>query len=409
MIDKLRQLPPGLFFLFAGTIITRMGAFVFAYLTIYLSEARGYGFDQVGLILSVGSLGLLAGNVCGGWLTDCWSRKRTLILALLLNALGFAGLAGNYEAGCWYAIFLFIGYAGSGMYTPAANTVVADLTRDDIRPFAYTVNYVCINFGMALGPLLGGILASISYTWIFVGDIATSLICATLIGFGVAETRNANEIQVQPSQPKQGSYVKVWMRHPLVMIFCLSFFFLICPLMGLEYAVPLLVKSVFDSSLVNVGIIYTINATCILSISFVIEKLIRGRNEFLMMVVAGGFWTSGLLILLFGFSITSLVVCTFVWTIGEIIASILVPTFIAKRVAAAIKGRFMALNDIMRSLAGVLCPIGLGFVWTQHSVTAVIVVLTVLPAVGTFCYLTLYLVSVIQSRDLSAPAVIAKS
>ena len=177
MIEKLRRLPRPLFYLYAGTTITRLGAFVFPYLTIYLSEARGYGADRVGQILSAGSLGLLAGNFAGGWLTDRWSRKWTLILALLFNAAGFAGLAWQYDAGWTYALFLAIGYFGSGMYTPAANTVVADLAPQDIRPFAYTVNYVCINLGMALGPLIGGFLAAVSYGWIFVGDVATSLVC----------------------------------------------------------------------------------------------------------------------------------------------------------------------------------------------------------------------------------------
>ena len=65
--------------------------------------------------------------------------------------------------------------------------------------------------------------------------------------------------------------------------------------------------------------------------------------------------------LLSGFSVGALLLCTAIWTIGEIIASILVPSFIAKHVAEEVKGRFMALNDIVRSLAGVVCPIGLGF------------------------------------------------
>ena len=94
-LAKFRQLPRPLFYLYAGTMITRMGAFVFPYLTIYLSEARGYSFEIVGIILSVGSIGLLAGNFAGGSLTDRWSRKWTLIMALLLNACGFAGLAGR--------------------------------------------------------------------------------------------------------------------------------------------------------------------------------------------------------------------------------------------------------------------------------------------------------------------------
>ena len=114
MRDQLRQLPRPLYYLFAGTTITRMGSFVFPYLTIYLSEARGYAVDRIGQILSVGSIGLLLGNFAGGWLTDRWSRKWTLVAALLLNAVGFAALSAGYETPVLYALALFIGYFGSG-------------------------------------------------------------------------------------------------------------------------------------------------------------------------------------------------------------------------------------------------------------------------------------------------------
>ena len=406
MIDKLKQLPKPLYFLYAGTIVTRMGAFVFPYLTIYLSEARDYRFDKVGLILSVGSIGLLAGNVAGGWLTDHWSRKKTLILALLLNAAGFAGLAGDYQSGWAYALFLLIGYTGSGMYTPAANTVVADLAPAPIRPFAYTVNYVCVNLGMALGPLIGGFLAAVSYLWIFVGDVVSSLLCAGLILIGVNETIQRHPTDSGADAPKvDRSFIRVWLQHPLVLVFCLSYFFLILPLMGLEYAVPLLVKKTFSSSLAYVGMIYTINATCILSLSFLIERIIRRRNETLMMVLSGLFWTAGLTVLLVGFSVTALAICTVIWTIGEIIASIQVPTFIAKHVAPGVKGRFMALNDIVRSFAGVICPTGLGLIWQHSGPTTVVIVLTLFPAVGMTCFLVIHLVVSQRNRGLhSQPA-----
>jgi MFS family permease len=407
MIDDLRRLPRQLFFLYGGTIVTRMGAFVFPYLTIYLSEARGFGLDRVGLILSTGSVGLLLGNLTGGWLTDRWSRKWTLIAALLINAVGFAGLALDYDSGWQYALFLVIGYFGSGMYNPAANTLIADLTDESIRPFAYTVNYVGVNVGMALGPLLGGLLATIAYRWLFVGDVLTSLFCATLILVGIrdtlgsAATRGPNPGRAVSQQHRRRGLHLVWLRHPLVLAFCLSYFFLICPLMGLEYAVPILVKRTFASSLVYVGVVYTINAACILLLSFLIEKLIRRRNAIHSMIVAGFFWSAGLTILLFGFSMPSLLICTAVWTIGEIIASITVPTFISQRVDQEVKGRFLALNDVVRSLAGVLSPIGLGLIWSHRGPTTVVTVLTTLPIVAVLAYFTILAIEHLTSASPS--------
>ncbi len=381
-----------------------MGAFVFPYLTIYLSEARGYSYETVGAVLSVGSLGLLAGNFAGGTLTDRWSRKWTLIMALLLNASGFAGLALHYPHPWFYAFFLFVGYLGAGLYTPAANTVIADIAPATVRPFAYTVNYVCINLGMGLGPLIGGFLATVSFRWIFIGDVATSLACAGLILYGVAETKpdiGSTALQTKTRTPRMSW--SVWKQNQTVVIFCLFYFFLIGPLMGMEFAVPLLISKEFASSLVYVGIIYTINACCILAFSFLIEKLIRNRNEFLMMVLSGAIWTLGMSVLLFGYSVIALMICTAIWTIGEIIASILVPTFVASRVPEAFKGRFMALNDIVRSLAGVIFPIGLGFLWTYQSAGVVVLAITLLPAIGTVCYTVLFLKNSMLRRTAAAP------
>ena len=403
MLETLRRLPRSLYVLYAGTTITRLGTFVFPYLTIYLSEARGYGVDRVGLILSVGAIGLLVGNFAGGWLADLWSRKRTLVVALVLNAAGFAGLAGHYDSGGMYAAFLLLGYIGSGLYTPAANAVIADLAPPDIRPFAYTVNYVCINLGMALGPLAAGFLAGISYSWIFVGDVATSLVCAALIIVGLPDIRVARNMR-RRSEP--GLPIAVWMRYPLVALFCLANFFMIGPLMGLEYSVPLLVKKVFQQDLSVVGAVYTVNALCILAFSFVVERLVRGRDEVLAMVIAGLFWTAGLSILLAGWSSWALLICTAVWTIGEIIGSILVPSFIARHVGPDVKGRFMALNDLVRSFAGVICPIGLGLVWSRQGSPVVVSILLAMPVVGILCYLSLGLALWTRGRATVATSMV---
>lgn len=386
LLDRLRRLPAPLWFVYAGTTVNRLGAFVFPFLTIYLMEGRGLSFTQVGWILSIGSVGLLFGNLAGGWLTDRWSRKGTLLLALMINVLGFLGLSGRFEPVWTYAAFLFVGYVGTGLFGPAASTIIADLTTPEERPIAYTVNYVCTNLGMGLGPLLGGVLAATSYRLLFLGDIATSLACAALIYFGVRGM--AQPIQDEPGQRQP--MISIWLRHRLVFAFCLANFFLIAPLMGLEFAVPLLVKSTFASAPVYIGAVYTINAVCILALGFLVERIVRGRNEMLVMALSGLLWSVGLGILLAGFSMPALLLCTAVWTLGEIIASIVVPTFISRSVRPEVKGRFLALVDAMRSLAGIVCPITLGGLWEREGVLAAMVLILALPLAGTLAYLALF-------------------
>lgn len=382
MLDQLRALPRSLAYLYAGTIATRLGSFVVPYLTLYLSEHRGLGPSTTGQIIAAGGFGLLLGNLLGGWSADRVGRKATLLAALGINAIGVAALANTLPSESAYAVALALALAGAGMYTPAANALIADCTSDAQRPFAYAVHYVCINVGMGLGPLLGGFLAASAFTWLFVGDIATTLVCMLLIAAGLRAPPRATR-----PEPTPGSMLDAWRRHPRILVFCGASFFVVAPLMGLEYAVPLLVGSVLHEPLAYIGLVYSINAGCILVLGLPIERALRGRDEVTMMAVAGCLWTAGLVILLAGFSTAALLISTVVWTQGEIIASVVVPTYVSRRVDASAKGRLLALQDVVRSTAGIVAPITLGLVWDRLGASAVLIVLVATPAAGTLLYL----------------------
>ncbi|MEX1362426.1 MAG: MFS transporter [Nannocystaceae bacterium] len=383
---ELGALPRSLWLLVAGTTITRAGAFVFPYLTLYLGQERGLPLDVVGMVLAVGSVGLVGGNFLGGWAADRIGRKSTLLAALSINALGFLALGQPAATPASYAAWLLVGYVGSGMYGPAAAALIADETPEHRRPLAYTVNYMGANLGMAVGPLVGGLVAQASFGWLFIGDALTTMACALVIALGVhprpAPRRERKRLA-------RSGHCGLWRAHPGVLAFVGASFFLVAPLMGLEYAVPLLVARTFEADLVWVGVIYTINAGMILGSSVVVERWSRGRDEVRVMVVAAALWASGLLVLALCTSLWALVGCTVIWTLGEVVASIAVPSYVAARVPRHGKGRMMALADVVRSAAGMAAPLVLGVIWQGSGVDAVLTILVVLPLVGGALYLFL--------------------
>lgn len=380
---ELRQLPRSLWLLVAGTTITRAGSFVFPYLTIYLGQARGLSLDVVGVVLGVGSVGLIGGNLLGGWSADRLGRKPTLIAALVVNALGFLALWRPDASPATYAWWLAVGYLGQGMYGPAAAALIADETPERLRPLAYTTNYVGANLGMAVGPLLGGLLARASLGWLFIGDAVTTLACALIIGLGVHPRPAPRRDEALPR------HLEVWRAHPGVLVFVGASFWLVAPLMGLEYAVPVLVARSFEADLVWVGVIYSVNAGVVLTASFWIERRLRGRGEAGAMVAAAGLWAGGLLVLALGFSLPALVLCTVIWTLGEVICSIAVPSYVAARVPRRSKGRMLAMGDVVRSVAGMAAPLVLGVTWEAWGVGAVLTLLVSLPVVGGALYVSL--------------------
>ena len=382
ILARLRTLPRGLLPLYAGTIATRVGTFVVPYLTLYLAQHRGLSMAVTGRVIAAGGVGLLLGNLAGGWLADRIGRKPTILAALVLNVVGIACLGSGMSSALAYGLALAVTSMGAGMYTPAANAWIADLTRDRTRQLAYAVNYLCINVGMATGPLLGGLLAAASFGWLFVGDIATTVLCgAILLGTTAPPKTTA------PQGPETRSWA-AW-RQPgalAVLAFCGASFFVIAPLMGLEYAVPLLVGTVFDQPLVLVGTVYTINAGCILVLGLFLERMLAGRDPVRMMVLAALLWAAGLGVLAWGFSVSALLLSTVVWTLGEMVGSVVVPTYVSQRVAPAFRGQFLALPDAMRSLASVVAPIALGWQWDAQGPRAVVHTLVAVPLLGATLY-----------------------
>ncbi|MCX5388050.1 MFS transporter [Streptomyces sp. NBC_00083] len=374
---RLGELPLALRVLFAASFVNRAGMFVFPLLAVYLVRGKGLGPAEAGLLISVGSTGLLVGSLLSGPVCDRRGRRAALLAALLLNAAGYLGLALLDGAPWAYAALLFLALVGTGMFGPASNTLVADLATPEQRPFAYTVGYVGNNLGMGVGPLLGGVAAGYSYRVMFAGDILAGLLCAALIVWRVPRDRRTKG-------PKSVARYGRWpvTGHPHVLLLILVSFFYVVPLIGLEYALPLAVTTVLHGSAGLVGVVYTINSVVVVGLGLPLERRLRGHGTKTLLLAAGLLWTLGLAVIVLGFSLPALLLSTGVWTLGEIIVSVVVPTYVADHVDERRVGTYMALNGFVLGLARLVVPVGLGALWAAQGHRPVFVALLGAPLVG---------------------------
>ncbi|MET9362257.1 MFS transporter [Streptomyces sp. NPDC006632] len=378
-VARLRQLPLALRVLFLASFVNRAGMFVFPLLAVYLVRGKGLSPGEAGLLISVGSTGLLAGSLLSGPLCDRGGRRTALLSALLLNAAGYLGLALLDGAPWTYAALLFVALVGMGMFSPASNTLVADLTTPEQRPFAYTISYVGNNLGMGVGPLLGGVAAAYSYHVMFAGNIAAGLLCAAMILLRVPHDRRRPPLNTGRDKSRSG---RRRLGHTHVLLLVLVSFFYVVPLIGLEYALPLAVTTVLHDSAGLVGAVYTINSVVVVSLGLVMEKHLRGHGTKALLLAAGLLWTLGLAVIVLGFSLPALLLSTVVWTLGEIIVSVVVPTYVADHVDEHRVGTFMALNGFVLGLARLVVPVGLGVLWTADGHRPVFVTLLCAPLLG---------------------------
>ncbi|MFC5665910.1 MFS transporter [Kitasatospora misakiensis] len=395
---RFKELPLPLRVLFVTSFVNRAGMFVFPLLAVYLVRSKDLGTAEAGLLISVGSTGLLVGSLLSGPLCDLRGRRPALVAALALNALGYLGL-GTLDGPPWtYALLLFVALVGMGMFGPAANTLIADLATPEQRPFAYTVSYIGNNLGMGIGPLLGGLAAAYSYHLMFAGNIAVGVLCAVVIRIWVP--RDDRTGAVRPKAAGRGGSVRLGGVHGHVLWLVLASFFYVAPLIGLEYALPLAVTTELNASAGLVGVVYTVNSVVVVGLGLQLEKRIARYRTRSLLLVAGALWALGLAVLDFGFSLAAVLASTVVWTLGEIIASVVVPTYIADHVDEHRVGRFMALNGFVLGLARLVVPFGLGLIWQHQGARPVLHTMLVTPLLG----IAVFAVLRIRSAAKSEPA-----
>jgi len=147
--------------LLLGTVLARLASSMsMPFLAIYLAKHTDVGTMTIGLIIGAGSLAGTAGGFVGGALSDLFGRRRILLGALVgwgVVFLGFA-IAGNVVP---FFLFSLLNGLCRSFYEPVSQALMADLTEKEKRFKVFSLRYLAINVGVAVGPLLGALFATL--------------------------------------------------------------------------------------------------------------------------------------------------------------------------------------------------------------------------------------------------------
>lgn len=176
----------------AGRLLSQIGiGFTLFYAPIFFVDKVGLSPTEVGIGIGSGSISGMLGRFFGGSGSDsqAWGRRRTLLLSAAISALADGVLVIAVDFPTFVAGNLLMGL-GIGLYWPATEAVVADITTEDQRNEAYAVVRLADSLGLGVGVVLGGGLISLTgaYRALFVVDGATYLLFFAIIYWAIAET-----------------------------------------------------------------------------------------------------------------------------------------------------------------------------------------------------------------------------
>lgn len=360
LFATLRSFPRGVWFLFLGSFLNKFGTFVVPFLTLYMVR-EGYSLEQVGVTIGAYGAGNLFSAAVGGHLADTLGRRKTIVLSMVLAAVGMM-LLSQATTFFWLTICSFVvGFSGE-MYRPAASALLIDLVPEHQRATAFAAYRVAFNAGWMFGPATAGFLASYDYLWLFVGDAATCLLFGIVAWFALPKGVKVSEVE-------RGfiSALKVVRRDRAYLLFLLALFGPGILLMQTHATYSTYVVRDLGFSEKVYGQLLSLNGLLIILFELPITSVtqrypIRRMMALGFLLLGIGLAMSGL-----GGAIWILIIGMSVHTLGEMIAFPLMGGFVAKLAPPDMRGRYMGFNGCVWSLSMTVGP-GMGLtLYGSHS------------------------------------------
>lgn len=339
-------MPRALWLLIAGMIINVTGSsFLWPLNTIYIHEHLGKSLSVAGLVLMVNSGASVIGNLFGGALFDKIGGFKSILTGIFITMAAVMGLVFNNE---WpyYVLFLTIVGFGSGIVFPAMYAMAGSVWPEGGRR-SFNAIYVAQNVGVAVGAALGGLVASYTFTYIFIANAGMYLIFLLIAIFGY---RNINsEKAEQTSIIKHTKVVKN--RTKLNGLLVLSIAYLLCWVAYVQWQTTIATHTQdLGISLKQYSLLWTINGALIVLgqplISIVVRKFAKTLKT--QIIIGLLIFIGSFVIVAIAEQFTAFVVAMVILTIGEMFVWPAVPT-IANDLAP--KGREGFYQGIVNSTA----------------------------------------------------------
>ncbi len=163
----------------------RMGA---GFITVAVMLQWAPPDATVGLFTVALLIGQTVGTLGAGLVADRWGHKVSLEIGTVANAASF-GLAWLAPDTFWFFPVFLLNGAANGMLLVSSVLSVMEFSEPEDRPTYIGLGNTVTGIGSMLAPLVGGLLALISYDFLFAASAVISLIALVVLLLFVREPR----------------------------------------------------------------------------------------------------------------------------------------------------------------------------------------------------------------------------
>lgn len=390
------HLPKEIYVLAFGKIMTSMGALIWPMLTLIMSEKLNLNGQTIGMYMMMFSMFMGPFYLLGGKLADKYNKKHIIVtFDLIGNSLYFICAALPISMTTLY--LLAIASVFQSMEQPAYDALIADLTTYKDRERAYSLNYLAMNLGLVMAPMIGGMLfnnyLNLSFFINGLADISSTLLLLFFIK-NVKNTVSDSKIVNEYEKGEAGSIFKVFSKRKL--------FFLLFIISGIaamiynqfNFLMPLHMEEAFrGSGAFKFGILASINAVIVVIGTPMVTKKFSGVTDVRIMYFGQLLESVGLAFFIFvNRYFVIAVMGIIIFTTGEIFGSISKTPYLTKRIPETHRGRVLSITNSCAGLIGILSNYVIGILidyYTFHTVWIIIAAIGVVVMILYSIYLRL--------------------
>lgn len=331
-------------------LVNRAGTMVVPFLTVYLT-AKGYSIGDAGFVMAMFGFGGILGGFLGGQLSDKIGFFYVQFFSLILSGTLFfvlGAMQGIVQIGACVFLLSIVGES----FRPANSAAIAAYSTADNRTRSYSLNRLAINLGWSVGPALGGFLASISYSLLFIVDGTTCLAAALLLFIFLSPQKSNPFVKPDRSEAVQSAYKD----KPFLLSMLFLFLTTVC-FFQLFNVVAVFFKNEVHLSESIIGLVLAMNGIIIVFVEMVmIYKLENKRPSLSYMTIGAGLVGLAFLILLLPKHLVVVILSMVVITFGEMLLFPFVNSFWVSRSHPSNRGQYAAINTMTFAATMVAAP-----------------------------------------------------
>ncbi|MBL0385291.1 MFS transporter [Tumebacillus sp. ITR2] len=389
-MESLRAYPRALWMMALSVTISAIGeSFLWPLTTSYI-ETFGKSLTVAGLVLLCQYATMLVGNLAGGWLFDRWSGRKTLLLSITAAMLILLAMGTWRSFPLYVGLLIVLGFF-QGTFWPILRALSTVIWPEGGRR-AVNMIYVANNLGVAIGAVIGGILASHSFTLAFYGNALSYILFLLLFMSNISESHvekakssktDSAGSKGAPREIKRETWVALW-------LLTIGLGLMVVTYSQWQTTMSMYVQST-GISLSSYSVLWTVNGLVIVLLQPLLSWCIQKYAWTLQtqILIAAGLFALAMATVVVWPAYTGFIVGMVILTMGEMLAWPGVPALAAEMAVPGREGMFQGIVTSGQSAGRMIGPLFGAFLFERISAQGMIgfmIVLCVLAAVFFLLY-----------------------